>query len=348
MLKKLKQVILGCLKAFGVFTLLKQSKWRQERLLILAYHGLSIDDEHEWDPELFMPPDVFRERMRLLKDLGYTVLPLDEAVQRLHSNNLPKNAVALTFDDGFYDFYKHAHPILKEFNFPATLYLTTFYSHYNRPIFDEVCSYLLWKGRSLTLNLKELTGRDAKLALSNPAEREKAEDEILEFARHQELSAEEKDALAAKLAGLVEVDYDDLCRRRILNLLTPDETRKLAAEGIDIELHTHRHRTPRDRQLFAREIEDNRNSIRAVTGSIARHFCYPSGDYDRTFLPWLSELGVTSATTCEVSLATPSSQPLLLPRLVDTCLHTPIEFEGWLTGVASFLPRGNRVIKLLD
>src|SRR5262245_49155637 len=131
MLKKLKQVILGCLKAFGVFSLLKRSKWRQERLLILAYHGLSIDDEHEWDPELFMPPDVFRERMRLLRDLGYTVLPLDEAVQRLHSNNLPKNAVALTFDDGFYDFYKHAHPILKEFNFPVTLYLTTFYSHYN-------------------------------------------------------------------------------------------------------------------------------------------------------------------------------------------------------------------------
>jgi peptidoglycan/xylan/chitin deacetylase (PgdA/CDA1 family) len=342
MLKQLKRAALGGLKTFGIFTLAQNSKWRQERLLILAYHGLSIRDEHEWNPELFMHPDVFRERMRLIKKLGYATLPLDEAVRRLYSSELPERCLALTFDDGYHDFYKQAHPILKELNFPVTLYLTTFYVHYNRPVYDEVYSYLLWRGRGLTPDLKEIIGRSVRPDLSNAAARAEARGEILEFSRQQKLSAEEKDALARKLAGLVKVDYDELCENRILHLLTPDEAGQLAAEGVDIQLHTHRHRSPLDHQLFRREIEENRNIILAMTGATARHFCYPSGIYNQSFLPWLNELGVVSATTCDVGFASRSSQRLLLPRLVDTSLSAPVEFEGWLTGVSAWLPRGHR------
>jgi peptidoglycan/xylan/chitin deacetylase (PgdA/CDA1 family) len=342
MLKQLKRATLGGLRAFGVFTLMRKSKWRQERLLILAYHGLSIIDEHEWNPQLFMNPEVFRERMRILKKSGYTVLPLEEAIHRLYSNDLPENCVALTFDDGYYDFYKCARPILKEFDFPVTLYLTTFYVHYNRPVFEEICPYLLWKGRHLTLDLREVIGLELKLDLTNAAEHGKARNEILAFARQHKLSAEEKDALAAKLARQIKVDYGELCANRILHLLTPGEASQLAAEGVDIQLHTHNHLSPLDRRLFHQEIEDNRSSIRAMTGYPARHFCYPSGFYHESFFPWLDELEVTSATTCDVGLASQSSHRLLLPRLVDTSLASPVEFEGWLTGVATFLPRGHR------
>jgi hypothetical protein len=94
-----------------------------------------------------------------------------------------------------------------------------------------------------------------------------------------------------------------------------------------------------DRQLFLREIEDNRNSIHEMTGKIASHFCYPSGVWDRAFLPWLKEAGVKSATTCEFGLASQNSNPLLLPRLVDVSALSPIEFESWLTGVSAALPR---------
>ena len=50
---------------------------------------------------------------------------------------------------------------------------------------------------------------------------------------------------------------------------------------------------------FIDEIETNRRKIEAVTGKYARHFCYPSGNYDMRFLPWLADLGVRSATTCD-------------------------------------------------
>lgn len=339
MLKTFKQATLKSLKTAGVSTLVQNSRWRRERLLILAYHGISVVDEHLWNNPLFMEPETFRTRLELLKKCGCNVLPLGEAINRLYSNDLPERSVAITFDDGIADFYQKAFPLLKEFDFPVTLYLATFYSRYQRPVFDLMCSYLLWKGGAESLDLKKIAGRDLKMDLGNKASRHAALAEIQAFVREQKPSAEEKDALLATLAEQLKVNYDALLERRALHNITPDEARKLAADGVDIQMHTHRHRTPHDRKLFLREIEDNRNSIRMMTGTTASHFCYPSGAYDPAFLPWLKESGVVSATTCEPGLASRSSHSLLLPRILDSSTMAPLEFESWLTGISTGLPR---------
>lgn len=338
MLKRFKQATLKSLKTTGVSTLVQNSRWRRQRLLILAYHGVSLDDEHLWNQTQYMPAEVLRTRLQQLKESRCNVLPLDEAIKRLYANDLPDRAVAITFDDGTADFYQKAFPLLKEFNFPVTLYLTTFYSHYNRPVFDLMCSYLLWKGRSHALDMKALTGQESRLEIRDWDAQESARRSIHAFVRDQKMSAGEKDALLANLAVQLNVDYDALLERRIMHNLTQVEVKQLAADGVDVQLHTHRHRTPKDRDLFIREIEDNRKSIEAMTGTRASHFCYPSGAYDLEFLPWLQESGVISATTCEPGFASQSSNCLLLPRVLDNPALAPIEFESWLTGVSAALP----------
>jgi peptidoglycan/xylan/chitin deacetylase (PgdA/CDA1 family) len=286
-----------------------------------------------------MPADVLRTRFQLLKESNCAVLPLDEAVKRMYANDLPDRAVAITFDDGTSDFYRRAFPVIHEFGFPVTLYLTTFYTHYNRPVFDLMLSYLLWKGRNEVLDLRAITGGKSGIDLRDHASQEKALAEIATFAKARQLSAEEKDALLASLASQLRVDYDALNDQRIMHNVTPDEVRMLAAAGIDVQLHTHRHRTPMDRRLFVKEINDNRESIQEMTGKHAEHFCYPSGVYNLAFLPWLQESGVVSATTCETGFASRSSNPLLLPRMLDNPQLSSIEFESWLTGVSAALPR---------
>ncbi len=339
MLKTFKQATLGTLKKSGVFTLVQSSGWRQRRLLILAYHGISLVDEHLWNGGQFMSPEVFRGRLDLLRKNGCTVLPLSEALTRLYEDDLPERSVAITFDDGTYDFYTQAYPLLREFDYPATLYLTTFYSQINRPVFNVMCSYLLWKGREKSIDLRLLTGRDVRIDLSSEEVGASVMKEIVRFTDEKKLCAEEKDALAGSLAKQLSVDYGNLCKKRILHLMQPDEIKTLATEGVDIQLHTHRHRTPMNRELFLREIEDNRQSIREMTGKSPSHFCYPSGVWDQAFLPWLEEAGIESATTCEFGLASRSSNPFLLPRLVDVSALSPIEFESWLTGISMALPR---------
>src|SRR5262245_65988031 len=100
MLKKLKQAVLGGLKTLGIFTLAQKSRWRRNRLLIIAYHGFSLEDEHLWNPDLFMSPDYFRGRMELLKKHGCAVLPLGSAIKRLYANDQPENCVALNLQYG--------------------------------------------------------------------------------------------------------------------------------------------------------------------------------------------------------------------------------------------------------
>ncbi len=339
LLKTFKQAALKSLKSAGVSTLVHNSRWRRQRLLILAYHGIALSDEHLFNGSQFISAELFRNRLELLRKSRAAVLPLGEAVERLYADDLPDRAVTITFDDGLSDFYRRAFPLIQEFEVPVTLYLTTFYSHYQRPVFDLMCSYLLWKGRGKALDLKKLTGQDIQANLQGLDAREDVLGQIHAFARGQKLSADEKDAFAAALAAQLDVDYEALLEQRLMHNLTPAEVSQLAAGGIDVQLHTHRHRTPLDRQLFLREIEDNRKSIQEMTGKNPTHFCYPSGVYDLKFLPWLREAGVVSATTCESGFASRSSNELLLPRFLDNATLSSIEFESWLTGISAALPR---------
>jgi peptidoglycan/xylan/chitin deacetylase (PgdA/CDA1 family) len=338
-LKKFKQVTLKSLKSTGVATLVHNSRWRRQRLLILAYHGVALSDEHLFNGSQFISADLLRARFELMKKARCAVLTLAEAVERLYRNDLPDRAVVITFDDGTSDFHRRAFPLIQEFGFPVTLYLTTFYSAYQRPVFDLMTSYLLWKGRNNTLDLKKLIGQDLKPDLTTHDSRNLVLGQIHAFARGQKFSADEKDNLAASLAANLKIDYNALLNQRMMYNLTADEVGQLAAGGIDVQLHTHRHRTPLDRQLFLREISDNRKSIQEMTGRNPTHFCYPSGVYDLQFLPWLREAGVVSATTCEFGFASRSSNELLLPRFLDNAALSSIEFESWLTGLSAALPR---------
>jgi peptidoglycan/xylan/chitin deacetylase (PgdA/CDA1 family) len=322
-----------------VFRVVRSSRWRSQRLLILAYHGISLRDEHEWNKELYMPEALFRQRMQVLRAGSYSVLPLEEAVERLYSGALPPRAVALTFDDGFHDFRARACPILAEFGYPATLYLTSYFSINRYPVFNVFFSYLLWKGRDKTVDLGAIIpglGRHS-LATDGPLILQR----IREFRAEKCPDNEALVKIARSLATAVGEDYDRLCEVGILHLMSPEEVSELPRFGVDVQLHTHRHRVPEDEALFRREIRDNRACIAAmgIPWEKLTHFCYPDGKYRRKFLPWLENEEVVTATTCEAGLASKRSSPLLLPRLIDTCNITPLDFEGWLTGTSLFARR---------
>lgn len=332
--KAAKTVGLSALRGAGLFQMAGRSARRRNRLLILCYHGISLRDEHEWLGGLFIPPALFRERMAVLRRASANVLPLGEAIRRLREGSLPERSVAITFDDGFYDFHVHAAPILREFGYPATLYLTTHYCRYRMPIVNLAIEYVLWKsGRAVVGPLPEIEIR-SEVPVTTYDDRQAVKQAMLRFSEENGIDTAGRNELVARLAEAVGVDYGPICDSRILQIMNPDEVAAVAGGGgIDIQLHTHRHRTPRNRELFLREIHDNAAAITEMTGRTPSHFCYPSGDYAAEFLPWLRECGVESATTCELALARPASEPLLLPRLLDDCNVTGLDFESYLYGV---------------
>ena len=66
----------------------------------------------------------FRRQMAYLARMGYAVIGLPEAVRGLSGeSDLPPRAVALTFDDGYANFYQYAVPELARHGFPSTVFL---------------------------------------------------------------------------------------------------------------------------------------------------------------------------------------------------------------------------------
>ena len=77
---------------------------------------------------LAVAPSLFSRQMRYLRDAGYEVMSLDDVVSRLaDGETFHEKTVAITFDDGFLDNYTNAFPVLREYRFPATIFLATNY-----------------------------------------------------------------------------------------------------------------------------------------------------------------------------------------------------------------------------
>ena len=335
LLRSAKVFVTRLAERLGLSAYFLNSPWRRSRVLILCYHGVSLADEHQWLPGLYVSPGLFRQRLERLRDLQCAVLPLAEAVERLQAGTLPRRAVVITFDDGFFDFFQEAWPILKEFSFPATVYLTTYYSQHPWPVFDLMLEYLLWKASARELQWPGILDGIVRL---DPAGRQTVAGRCRAHAFDSALSGKDKDQLLSDLAVHAGVDLEALRQRRILHLMNAAEVRTIAAQGADIQLHTHRHRLFPRRERFWREIDENRHIVEDLSDRAANHFCYPGGLTRPEFPSWLRERGVTSATTCDTGIASPKSNPLLLPRLLDTNLPNE-EFDLWLTGFAAFIPR---------
>jgi peptidoglycan/xylan/chitin deacetylase (PgdA/CDA1 family) len=341
MLRKIKRGALGLLRGAGVFDRVATSRWRQERLLILCYHGVALEDEHLWRPALYIPIELLERRLELLETMRCSVLPLSEALMRLRSRDLPPRSVTLTFDDGTFDFYKQAYPLLKKHGFPVTVYQTTYYLDHEIPVFNLICSYLLWKRREeRSVEARDL-GFAQPLDLRTEHRRHQVVCRLIELSEHEQLTGEQKNELAGRLAAILGLDYAAVSAKRILQLMNAQELAEVGRNGVDVQLHTHRHRNPNEETAFRQEIAENRNRIRAFTGREASHFCYPSGVYRREFIGWLEKEKIVSATTCDAGLASRHDNPYLLPRFVDTSGRTQLEFESWVSGVG-FLVSMNR------
>ncbi|GAB3653302.1 hypothetical protein GCM10027589_11370 [Actinocorallia lasiicapitis] len=87
---------------------------------ILMYHSVRTSPPPE-TAGLCVSPGAFRDQLALLKDEGYTPLPLSAVEAGVEA----VNPVCITFDDGYADLHSDALPILTDFGFPATVFVTT-------------------------------------------------------------------------------------------------------------------------------------------------------------------------------------------------------------------------------
>ncbi|MGJ5818063.1 polysaccharide deacetylase family protein [Paludibaculum fermentans] len=80
---------------------------------ILTYHSLD-----ESGSVISVTPQLFRRQMAVLNASGRKVVPLELIT-------VTPNAAAITFDDGYENFFEQALPVLDDFGFPSTVFAVT-------------------------------------------------------------------------------------------------------------------------------------------------------------------------------------------------------------------------------
>ena len=198
---------------------------------------------------------------------------------------------------------------------------------------------MLWSraGRSAP---GELIAEPDPLDNSGPAVRARSVERIYAHAEGNGLDGAGKNALLRSLAKAVGFPYDELVATRRLCMMSADEVRAVAAAGIDVHLHTHRHDIPHGPDGLERELADNRAALAEMGVTSTAHFCYPNGRSRREMWDTLRRNGVRSATTCDAGPVSAESERYALPRFLDSESVSQVEFEAWASG---FLPLVDRL-----
>jgi peptidoglycan/xylan/chitin deacetylase (PgdA/CDA1 family) len=333
--------ILTAVKMLGGFSL-AQTLTRQG-LQVLCYHGISLHDEHYFQPKLFMKEDTFRERMAYLKKSGIRVLSLDKALAGINQKTLPPKALVITFDDGWLGIGTKAAPVLKKYGFPSTLYVTTRDVINEAPVFDVTLRYLLWKKRNEVLDLGTSGLSTETIVLSSSDERERAACHISEISKSQD----DNDRLATllKLAKTLDIDLNSDKGDPLFRLMTMEQLAQLPSDGMDLQLHTHCHRLPvNDPEGLESEIVKNRSVLERIVHGPLQHLCYPSGKFHPSQFPLLQKLGVKSATTCLSGFNYPDTERFALRRFLDGENITQLEFEAELSGFLELMRKFRRIL----
>lgn len=87
---------------------------------ILMYHGLLKDTSMQ--NKFVISPDRFESDLKYLKEMGYETITMSQLIDYVNKGSpLPPKPIVLSFDDGYYNNYLYAYPLLKQYGAKAVI-----------------------------------------------------------------------------------------------------------------------------------------------------------------------------------------------------------------------------------
>jgi peptidoglycan/xylan/chitin deacetylase (PgdA/CDA1 family) len=116
-------MIISVIFYFNIFLITNNTAYAEEEIHIpiLTYHNFTKDAGSSYKINII----EFEKQMNYLATHNYSVISLSELLAGLRAGQLPPKPIVITIDDGFKSTYTLAYPVLKKYNFAATLFLYT-------------------------------------------------------------------------------------------------------------------------------------------------------------------------------------------------------------------------------
>jgi len=302
------------------------------RLAVLTYHRVNALDAAP--PGLVTTPAVFERQMQWLARSGRAV-GLDQVLAAARGDaRLRPDALLVTFDDAYRDFAELAWPVLRRLGIPVTLFVPTAFP-------GDPARGFWWErlfAAVRTSRVAVVGSGGTELPLGSARERANAyrrlRDEVKRLP-HDEAMARVDEAVAA-LGGAPEASA---------SVLSWDELRRLAGEGVTLAPHSRTHplldRIPRRR--LAEEIGGSAEDLARETGCRTPAFAYPGGAVSEDAVQAAAAAGIEVAfTTARGVNALPARDWLRLARFNVGRRTSPLALRAQLSPPAMRLLAARR------
>jgi peptidoglycan/xylan/chitin deacetylase (PgdA/CDA1 family) len=331
----------GLVNSRVVRRLRRSAQWVRNKFIhggiILVYHRVA---QLPTDPQLLcVTPAHFAEHLEILRK-KYSPISLRELSEGYESAALPERPVVVTFDDGYYDNFNKAKPLLECFDIPATVFVAAGYVGEKREFWSDELERLLLHPGTLPPSL-QLT-INGKLYQWNLAEGAFYSEEAYE--RHRVWNVRKKELfgprqrLYAALHRLIRpLPYDE--QQKLLQILrtwagmkpTGRSThRTLSADEllsmrtgklIDIGAHTVTHPvlSAMPSAVQQAEIEGSKARLEEIVGYSVTSFAYPYGgpwDYSAETISTVRQAGFGCACSTYEDNVLRGSERFQLPRRI--------------------------------
>ena len=297
------------------------------KVTILLYHRVLSEEDLKKQfvqPGMYVLHDVFEKHMQFLKE-HFQLISLRDLLDFRGSKpwDTRQRYCVITFDDGWLDNYLYAYPILKKYQIPATIFLTTALIGTRHWFWPDKLGYLL-RYCCLASALEEqkeyiraLSARYGWLAELAVEPRIEQIDSIIELCK--ELPDEEIEECIETMRRVLGLE---LPHERVL--LNWEEVEEMSQFGISFGSHscTHRILTKLPRTEIRQEIEVSLHTLREKQINHIPVFCYPNGDYTPEIAQQVQAAGYEAAVGNRLGFGDDSPEnPWGLRRM---CVHNDI------------------------
>ena len=246
----------------------------------------------------------------------YNVVSMDQVSAWLwHGTPLPPNAVALTVDDGYRDFYVHAFPVFAEYGLPVTVFLVSRFIDGRHWMWWDKVTYLFARTPRADVTVELPSGEAPSFVLGSVAQRERAAaDLIVALTRFPDRPALE---VVARLPGVLRADLPDQAPPEYAPL-TWTQVREMMPRGISFGAHTMTHAllpSIEQPEMLRAELEGSKRRLEEEMNVEVAHFAYPNGDHNLKTREAVRAAGFRTAATTNRGTIGPGADPFALPRL---------------------------------
>jgi len=279
---------------------------------ILTYHGVT-ERPLEVTDWCFIDVCDFEEQIKYISS-NFHVVHLSDAFSYI-KKECKKPIAVVTFDDGFYNNYTIAYPILEKYQVPATIYLTTglintdetlWFCNLNLAVSSSRKPKFTWENKLFDISdnknkSKSIAQLKSVLKLKTVEEMNESLIDIYRILDYFPIPPIPYDSPFRML------DYDAICEMKKSPLIN---------FGAHTVTHAILTKIPKDQSKF--EINKSIENVNIITGNNNQTFAYPNGlpdDFDNYHIEQLQSKDIEFAVTTTEGINHFNADPYRLKRV---------------------------------